>query len=115
MNSNNNSVTPSTLEQRIDRALEHKTEVHIPADFAARVASRAATQPLKSRRRRPQFGWTIALISAPVATVALFALAPHATTVTVTSLSFDVELALVAELAFVGWWIARTLHLPVSR
>src|SRR6185312_4269595 len=82
MNSpNSNNLTPpqapssANMESRIDRAIEHKPEVQIPADFAVKVAALAAAQPLRRRRYKPQFGPMIALVSAPVAALALFLLA----------------------------------------
>jgi hypothetical protein len=116
MNSPNpNNLTPpqsrtsTDVESRIDRAIEHKPDVHIPLDFAAKVAARAVAQPLRRRRYKPQFGPMIALLSAPVAAMALFALAPHAAP-NMKSLSFDAEVILLAELAFIGWWISHTFN-----
>jgi hypothetical protein len=118
MNSpNSNNLTPpqsrtplergSSMESRIDRAIECKPAVQIPADFAAKVAARAAARPLRRRRYKPQFGPMIALLSAPLAVLALFALAPHSVP-NVKNLSFDAEVVLLAELAFIGWWITHT-------
>lgn len=106
--------TPADMESRIDHAIEHKPEVVIPADFAAKVAARAVVQPARRRRFKPQFGPMIALISAPLAAVALFVLAPH-TSPNLKSLSFDAEVVLLAELAFIGWWITRTFHPRMNR
>jgi hypothetical protein len=125
MNSlNSNNLTPpqsrasagrtSEIETRIDRAIERKPEVQVPADFAAKVTARAVTQPLRRRRYKPQFGPMIALLSAPLAVLALFVLAPHAAP-NVKSLSFDAEVVLLAELAFIGWWITRTFSLKMNR
>lgn len=117
MNTDSNNLTPpSAIESRIDCAIEHKPDVEIPLDFAAKVAARAVAQPLRRRRRRykPQFGPMIALLSAPLAAVALFVLAPHATP-NVKSLGFDAEVFLIAELAFIGWWIARTFNPKMNR
>jgi hypothetical protein len=106
--------TPANMDSRIDRAVEQKPEVQIPADFAAKVAARAVVQPARRRRLKPQFGPMIALLSAPLAAVALFALAPH-TAPNLKSLSFDAEVVLLAELAFIGWWITRTFHPKMNR
>jgi hypothetical protein len=121
MNSpNSNNLTPpqarssANMESRIDRAIEHKPEVQIPADFAVKVAALAAAQPLRRRRYKPQFGPMIALVSAPVAALALFLLAPHASP-NFKSLSYDAEVVLLAELAFIGWWIARTFNPKMYR
>lgn len=125
MNSpNSNNLTPPRssaqssvsveTELRIDRALEHKPEVQIPADFAAKVAARAVAQPLRRRRYKLQFGPMIALLSTPLAALALFALAPHSAP-NLKSLSFDAEVVLLAELAFIGWWISRTFNPKMNR
>lgn len=108
------SHTSVDMESRIDRAIESKPEVQIPADFAAKVAARAVARPLRRRRYRPQFGPMIALISAPVAALALFALAPHAAP-NMKSLSFDAEVILLTELAFIGWWITHTFNSKMIR
>jgi hypothetical protein len=112
-----NNLTPpqsrnsadADMELRIDRAIEHKPGVQIPGNFAAKVAARAVTQPQRRRRYKPQFGPMIALLSAPLAALALFALAPH-TSPNFKSLSFDAEVVLLAELAFIGWWLTSTLN-----
>lgn len=113
MNSTNHNPTPpkglaTDLESRITSALEHKPGVQIPQDFAAKVAARAVAQPLRRRSPRPQFGNLIALISVPVVALALFVLAPHATA-NLKSLSFDTEIALLAEVGLIGWWLSRSL------
>lgn len=107
MNSTDNKLTPPALDARVNAALERKPEVQIPADFATKIAARAAAQPLGRRRSTPRFGSTIALFSVPLAALALFALAPYSAP-TLHSLSFDAELALLCELAFIGWWISRS-------
>ena len=119
---NSNNLTPpqprtsadTDMESRIDRAIEHKPELQIPPDFAARVAARAVAQPLRRRRYKPQFGPMIALLSAPLAALALFALAPHSAP-NLKNLSFDAEVVLLAELAVIGWWITRTVSPRISR
>ena len=123
MNSPDNKLTPprgpatgfaTDLDSRITTAIEHKPDLQVPTDFAAKVAARAVAQPLRRRRYKPQFGRMIALFSAPIATLALFVLAPH-TAPSVKSLGFDTEVVLLTELAFIGWWIARTFHQQASR
>ena len=122
MNSPNNNLTPpqartstaADMESRIDRAIEHKPEVQIPSDFAARVSARAAAQPLRRRRYKPQFGPMIALLSAPIAALALFVLAPHSAP-NLKNLSFDAEVVLLAELAVIGWWTTRAAGPRISR
>jgi hypothetical protein len=120
MNPNSNNLTPpqartsTDMESRIDQAIEHKPDVQIPADFAAKIAALAVAQPLRRRRYKPQFGPMIALVSAPLAALALFALAPHASP-NLKSLSFDAEVVLLTELAFIGWWMARTFNPKMNR
>lgn len=119
MNDTENKLTPLRSpgiqpDARLTAALEHKPEPRIPSDFAAKVASLAAAQPPRRRRIVPQFGSAIALVSVPIAALALFALAPH-TAPNLHNLSFDTELALLAELAFIGWWISRTFGSRLSR
>lgn len=103
-------MTPPALEDRITAALERKAEPQIPADFAASVAAKAAAQPLPRRRMKAKFGSAIALFTLAVAMVALFALAPHAVP-NLHSLVFDTELALLGEIAVIGWWISTSSRL----
>lgn len=115
----NNPMPPhsrvsASIDSRIDSAIEHKPEIEIPADFAAKVAALAATQPLRRRRYKPQFGPMIALLSAPLAALALFVLAPHSSP-NLKSLSYDTEVVLLAELAIIGWWLARTFNPQTKR
>ena len=94
------------LEQRIERALERRPQVAVPAVFAARVA----------RMLPVQRGWGVGVarsagkMAAGVAAVllagALFVMAPHALP-SFSSLAFDVELVVLAELAAVAWVLAR--------
>ena len=118
MNNTDDKLTPPRhsgipLDTRVTAALEHKPEPQIPLDFASKVAARATAQPLRRRRHMPHFGSAIALISVPLVAVALFALAPHAAP-NLHSISFDLELALLGELAFIGWWVSRTFSQRLS-
>jgi hypothetical protein len=111
MNSSNSNLTPPPglahdPESRLTAAMEHKPDVQIPVDFASKVAALAVAQPLRRRRYAPRFGRTIALLAVPLAAMALFVLAPHASP-NLKSLSFDAEVVLLTELAFIGWWITR--------
>jgi hypothetical protein len=107
---NNNLAPPHRLtddpESRLSAAIEHKPDVQIPMDFASKVAARAVAQPLRRHRYAARFGRGIALCSVPLAAMALFALAPHASP-NLKSLSFDAEVVLLVELALIGWWVAR--------
>jgi len=97
------------LEQRIERALERQPEVLVPAEFAARVVR---SLPVQSAPRGWRLGRARSLgkiaagTAAVVLAVALFVLAPHAVP-SFSSLAFDVELLVLAELAAVAWVLAR--------
>lgn len=112
---NNPDLRPPTtygsVNSRVDAALENKPSMQIPADFAAKVAALAATQGRRSRRRVPQIGRSMALIFAPLATIALFVLAPHSSP-NVKNIIFDTEVILIAQLALIGWWFTRA---PILR
>lgn len=108
------SMLQSSISPRLQAALEHKPPVQIPADFAARVATLAAARPLRARRKVPQIGTSVALLSVPLVAAALFVLAPHSSP-NVRNLIFDTEVVLIAELALIGWWVSRTLNLHASR
>jgi hypothetical protein len=117
MNSTDNKLTPPrdpSADARITAALEHKPEPQIPVDFAAKVAALASAQPLRRRRSTPRFGSLFALLTVPLAAIALFVLAPH-TAPSLHSVGFDAELVLLAELGFIGWWISRTFSSRLSR
>ncbi len=86
------------LDARIARALAQPPRVSIPASFAASVAARATAQPLSRPALFTGWGPRLALFSGALLTAAMFALAPHATP-TLTSLPFDAELLLLAELS----------------
>jgi hypothetical protein len=72
------AIPLTELDQRIVRALEIAPDPQIPADFAARVASRLPSpRPLSTARTR--YGESAMLIGIAVLFAALFALAPEAT------------------------------------
>lgn len=115
--SSNNLIggpAPDSFEDRVQGALEQKPEPQIPVDFAARITARAVAQPLRRRRPTPQFGRLMALLSAVLATAALFALAPHAAP-NVKSVSFDAEVFLLAEVALIAGWVSRVFVSPNMR
>jgi hypothetical protein len=75
------SATGSTdpfaaLDTRIVQALENLPEVHIPADFAARVASQVPARPAISLRAT-HYGKTAMLLSIAVLLLTLLALARY--------------------------------------
>lgn len=90
------------FEQRVTQALERRTEVGVPVDFAARVASALP----KARRRRASMplGRRTAWAAAVVLTFALVALAPHAPP-SFGNMAFDVELVVIAELSGIAYWL----------
>jgi hypothetical protein len=100
----------AALDRRIDAAIERKPEPLIPSGFAAQVtlqlAARAARLPQPRRAGAFPIGRSIAWASAVLLAFALFVLAPHATP-SLTSLSFDVEILVLLELAGVGWGLGR--------
>ena len=118
MNNTTHKLTPprrpAAEDARLTAALEHKPEPQIPAGFAAKVAALAAAQPPRRRRIVPQFGSLIALLSVPISALALFALASHAAP-NLHSLSFDIELALLAELGIIGCWLSQTFSSRLLR
>ena len=99
------------IDQQIVRALEQPPQVSVPEGFAARVAQGL---PARSVRRGlfavppGSAGKTAALAAAGLLAAALFVLAPHAGT-SLSSVAFDVELLVLAELAAVGYGLARLL------
>lgn len=100
--------TPDTAisEAELQAALEHKPDVTIPADFAARVAAQA-TQFYPSRMRRvPRYARLTALVVAFVVAVSLFALAPR-TTASFGNLAFDLELLALLQMGLLAWWFMR--------
>jgi hypothetical protein len=86
----------------IVQALEVRREVAVPEDFAARVMGSLPELPVV--RPRARVGRAAAMVAAGVVLVAVFALAPHARP-EFSSLSFDLEMVLLAELAGIGWWV----------
>jgi hypothetical protein len=111
----NPPMVPSSAMARIDAALEAKPSVQVPETFAATIAALAVAQGVRPFRRASQIGTTTALLLAPLVAAALFALAPHVPP-NVKSLMFDTEVILVAQLAIIGWWLARVpgLHSPLA-
>ena len=96
------SQQTNDFETRLIAALERCAEPAIPADFATRLA--AQLPPLKPARRSLNAGRTISIVSAAVCVFALGWLVPHATPC-YTSIAFDLELALFAQLAFIAHWL----------
>ena len=90
------------FEAAITRALDHKPEVAVPADFAARVRAALPAQP-KAKARR-SVGREVAMVATVGLVVALCVLAPHARP-SFESVAFDLEMVLVVELMGVAAWL----------
>ena len=90
------------MEAAITRALEQRKEPAVPVDFAVRV--RLALPPRPVARASAHVGRLMAMVAAVVLTIALFVLAPHAAP-SFESVSFDVELMLLAELGGIAYWL----------
>jgi hypothetical protein len=94
-------MSDKQMEVAITRALEQQPKVAVPADFAARVRNSLPPQP-RRRAERP-VGRTVAMIGGLVTLAAMFAVAPHVAP-NFTSVAFDLELVLLAELGGIAWW-----------
>ena len=92
------SAPSQALDAAITRALAHPPAVVVPATFAANVARHALGQPLPQTSRWIGWGPRLVIASGALLTAAMFALAPH-TPASLTSLRFDAELLLFAELS----------------
>lgn len=92
------ATTAPELDAAVSRALSRVPPVAIPPDFATRVACRAAAQPGSLPSRLDGWGPRLVLASGAFLTAAMFALAPHAAP-TLSSVRFDAELVLFAELS----------------
>jgi hypothetical protein len=91
------------LEAAIDRLLARQPDPTIPAGFAARV--RATLPPAAPAKARISTARSTAFAAAAALLIAVFCIAPH-TAPSFTSLAFDVELSLLAELACIATWLA---------
>ena len=91
------------FEARITAALERRAEPAIPENFAARVT--AALPPLRPARRRVSAGRWAAIGAGVTALAGIVLLAPHAAP-SFSSIAFDAELLLTAELAAIASWLA---------
>jgi len=91
------------FEARLTAALERRTEPVVPADFSARVQAALPTAaPVRPARR---MGRIVAGVALAVALVAMLVLAPHIRP-SFSSIAFDAELLLLAELAAIASWLA---------
>lgn len=95
------------LDLRIEHALERAPQVHIPADFAAKVAARIPAQSVSlrtARVRARRIGYTVAAACLLLLACAMLALAPH-TTHNVFYIALQWTLA--AQFCLIAVWIAR--------
>ena len=107
MNSRPQSISKrEELENVITAALEQPQTPSIPADFAARVAERAAKLPQRARAPRAQYARSVAILLSAVLIVALFVVAPHAQP-SFSSIGFDIELTVTTLLAALVYWLTR--------
>jgi len=90
------------FEAKLTQALEQQPVVVVPETFAARVRAALPAQPV--RRQRMSARRVTGVVGASVLVVALCWLAPHAAP-SFSSLAFDMELLLLAELAGVAMWL----------
>ena len=100
------------LDARVERALEQAPAVRVPHGFAARVTAAAVAQPIPVTvrvRRRFTMSRAMLVTAMVVLAVALFVVAPLAGT-KVESWPFALEMVLLAQLAAVGWGVARQGH-----
>lgn len=97
----------TALPAALQAALERKPDVSVPKAFAREVAAEAVRLPQKPVPAEATYARSIAFAAAAVLVVALFALAPRAPA-SFASLRFDVELALLLQLAVLAWWLARS-------
>ena len=94
------------LEMAIGRALERQPDVLVPVEFAARVrAQLPAAPPARRRMSAGRVAGTIGLIALVVALCWLGAGTPPS----FGSLRFDLELAVLVELAAVAAWMGKDL------
>lgn len=95
------------LDLRIEHALERAPQVHIPADFAAKVAARIPPQSVRLRSARipaRSIGFGVAAACLILLAVAMLALAPH-TTHNVFYIALQWTLA--AQFCLIAAWIAN--------
>jgi hypothetical protein len=93
----------AALQAGIAQALEAHPAVRVPEDFAARLRARL---PAAARARRPRSSaLRIGGVAVVVLLAAAFCLAPHSAP-RLSSVAFDFELGLIAELAGVTAWLA---------
>lgn len=90
------------FDQSVTRALERRSEVRVPEDFAARVS--AALPVARRQNKTVQLGRKAALTALVVLGISLFALAPHAAP-SFANMAFDFELVVIAELGGVAYWL----------
>ena len=107
MNSRPQSISKrEELENAITAALEQPQTQMIPADFAARTASRAAKLPQRTRAPRAHYARSVAILLSAALVAALFVVAPHAQP-SFSNIGFDIELTVTTLLAALVYWLTR--------
>ena len=95
------------IDLRIEQALERAPQIHIPADFAAKIAARIPAQSVRlrsARVRARRIGYTVAAACLLLLAVGMLALAPH-TTHNVFYIALQWTLA--AQFCIIAVWIAK--------
>ena len=90
-------------DEWLTKELERVPEVVVPSNFAVRV--REALPAVKPARAKVRVGRVVSMVCAVVLVVMMFVLAPHAAP-KFTSVAFDVELMVLAQLAGIVYWLA---------
>ena len=101
------ALAERATDLRIERALEKAPQIHIPADFAAKVAARIPAQSVRlrtARIRARSIGFGVAAACLILLAVAMLALAPHTTHNTV---YIALQWTLAAQFCLIAAWIAK--------
>ncbi|MBB5057056.1 negative regulator of sigma E activity [Granulicella aggregans] len=94
-------------ESLLIAALERRPEIAVPVDFHLRLRASLAEEPARRAARRVSFARTTAYVAAVCMAVALVVLTMlYPETIKVPeSMTFVLELLLVAQLVAVGFWL----------
>lgn len=109
MNGKEPAEAGQNCEAEVVRALEQRTAVVVPEDFANRMAQAMPARTLSEREIMPSFGRAAGYAATVLIMLALVLLArirPEGL-VAGTGFTFAVELFLVAQLLVVGFWLGK--------
>jgi hypothetical protein len=95
----------SRVDSQMTAALEHPPAIAIPADFASRVAAKAAAMPQRKRTARPMYARAVSILLVALLLGVLFLVAPHAQP-SFASVAFDTEMSGVLLLGVLVYWLA---------